>query len=146
MFVVPFAAQRWIGLPVPQRPFEFAQLTVEVIKLGARGRDLGTAIHESGEQVGGHLVAAAIAAERRETARFVKVESQRSERDDDPQPAQIGLVVFAIAGAAAPGFRQDAFGFVEANGACCHAGASGELGNLHVENRKPSSDLNVNTR
>jgi len=56
--------------------------------------------------------------------RIREVESERSQRDDDPQPAQIGLVVLAITLARAPSFGQDAFGFVEANRAGCHAGFS----------------------
>ena len=85
--VAPFQTQHGLWFPAVERPREPQELRVEVVELGSGSRDLRAARSDSGQEVGGHLVAAAFAAHSRETAGFVKVEAQSSERHEDAHAA-----------------------------------------------------------
>src|SRR5690606_35435723 len=116
------------GRRLAEPRLQVAEARVEVIELGAGLGDLLAAGDDSGQEVFGHLVAAAGTADPGQPSRLAQVQAERAERDEHTQPAEVCLLVVAVPGGRAFRGRQESFRLVKADGTGGDAGTTSEFG------------------
>ena len=110
-----------------------------MIELDAGRSHLSAAVCQTSGELIGHAFAVVGRTHGRQSSALGQVQSQATQGDQNAQSTEIEVVVLAVAVFGPRGLGQDALGFVETDGAWCHADPLSQIRYFHATEAKPSS-------